>query len=252
MPLDVVVLVSAGRHPLSGRPRRADLDARALELALTLPDARVEALHAGPRDGGEEAALRDYLGMGLPSLTLLELREGHDPAFALLRYLEGRRPALLLAGQRAEAGACSGFLPYWLAERLGYPLLAGLTALAGDPQGWRATLAAGGGRRRMLALQGSFLATLDEAAPPARMSAFARAKRGEIRRLPAGEALPPLEEPDGIRPARRRPKRLAGPGQAAAVGRQALVGLDGEAAARTILDYLAREGLLPDSLKPPG
>lgn len=248
MPLDAVVLVSCGRHPVSGRPRRADLDARALELALTLPDARIEALHAG----AEEAALRDYLGMGLPSLTLLELPDGADPAFALLAYLEQRRPALLLAGQQAEAGDCSGFLPYWLAQRLGYPLLAGLTELAGGPEGWRVAVAADGGRRRALALQGPLMAIVDEAAPPGRISAFARAKRGEIRRLPLAEGLPRLEEPAGIRPARRRPKRLSGPGMAAAGGRQALVGLDGEAAARAILDYLGREGLLPDLPRPPG
>jgi electron transfer flavoprotein beta subunit len=35
----VAVLVSVGRHPASARPRRADADARAVELALGLPGA---------------------------------------------------------------------------------------------------------------------------------------------------------------------------------------------------------------------
>jgi electron transfer flavoprotein alpha/beta subunit len=48
MPLDVAVLLSVGRHPASGRSRRADLDARALELALRLGNSvRLHAIHAG-------------------------------------------------------------------------------------------------------------------------------------------------------------------------------------------------------------
>jgi electron transfer flavoprotein beta subunit len=43
----VAVLLSVGRHPASGRTRRAPLDARALELALRLPDADISAVHAG-------------------------------------------------------------------------------------------------------------------------------------------------------------------------------------------------------------
>ena len=62
MTLNVAILVSAGAHSLSGRPRRADLDARAIELALRLsPSAPLHVVHAGDP---KEAALRDYLGAG--------------------------------------------------------------------------------------------------------------------------------------------------------------------------------------------
>ena len=48
MTLTIAVLVSVGRHPASGRARRADRDARALELALRLsPSARPLVIHAG-------------------------------------------------------------------------------------------------------------------------------------------------------------------------------------------------------------
>jgi len=67
--VDIAVLLSVGRHPASGRARRADLDARALELALGLADtARVHAIHAGDP---QEPALREYLGMGIGRLTVL-------------------------------------------------------------------------------------------------------------------------------------------------------------------------------------
>lgn len=51
--IDVAVLVSIGRHPTTGRARRAEQDARGLELALAmeaeLPGTRISVLHAGPR-----------------------------------------------------------------------------------------------------------------------------------------------------------------------------------------------------------
>ena len=51
--LNVSVLLSVGAHPKTARSRRADQDAKALELALSLPKARVAAIHAG--DAGDEA-----------------------------------------------------------------------------------------------------------------------------------------------------------------------------------------------------
>ena len=61
----VVALVSVGAHPTSGRARRAEQDARAVELGLRLVGDKLRVLHAG--DPAEEA-LRGYLGMGVPAL----------------------------------------------------------------------------------------------------------------------------------------------------------------------------------------
>src|SRR5215468_1972720 len=102
MALDVAVLLSIGRHPASGRSRRADLDARALELALRLgPGVRIHAIHAGDP---AEPALADYLGMGIESLTVLRQPPGSDVLPALASRLAVLKPALIFAGLATEAG----------------------------------------------------------------------------------------------------------------------------------------------------
>jgi electron transfer flavoprotein beta subunit len=58
--LNVISLVSVGAHPLSGRPRRAEQDARAVELGLRLAGERLQVLHVGDP---QQEALRAYLGM---------------------------------------------------------------------------------------------------------------------------------------------------------------------------------------------
>src|SRR5258708_2396946 len=114
MPLDVAILLSIGRHPASGRSRRADLDARALELALRLgPSIQLHAIHAGDP---AEPALADYLGMGLQSLTVLKQPRGADVLPALAAHLTALKPGLILAGTAAEIGEGSGMLPYLLAR----------------------------------------------------------------------------------------------------------------------------------------
>ena len=117
--IEVAVLVSVGRHPITGRARRADQDARGLELALglerRLPGSRVSLLHAGPRAEENEAALRGYLGMsagtGLDTLTLLEQAEGSDAIPVLAEHLAAAPPQLVITGARAERGEGSGLLP---------------------------------------------------------------------------------------------------------------------------------------------
>src|SRR5689334_1636297 len=112
--LRATVLVSIGRHPASGRPRRADRDARAVELALA---ARLSPrlLHAGAADA---APLQDYLGMGATEIAVLPLPPKADAVPALAAALAADAPALVLAGAAAEVGEGSGMLPYLLAERL--------------------------------------------------------------------------------------------------------------------------------------
>lgn len=61
MSTKIISLVSIGAHPTSGRPRRAEQDARAVELGLQLAGDNLQVLHAGDV---AEPALRAYLGMG--------------------------------------------------------------------------------------------------------------------------------------------------------------------------------------------
>jgi electron transfer flavoprotein beta subunit len=266
--LEVAVLLSIGRHPASGRAVRADLDARALEIALGMGDAaRVHAIHAGdPAD----PVLRDYLGMGIGELTVLSVRDG-DVAEALARYLGRLRPAIVLAGSRAECGEASGMLPYRLAHGSGSQLIANAVSVAPLDGAARVVQALPRGGRRALRATLPLVLTVDRAAPAARMSAYGAARRGRIREI-AVESTPSDRAPDlpadwRERPAKARPRRLRTLVQGSAAERlrsiqpvrasgARLLDLDPPQAARAIWQYLLDEGLaeagrLPDAAPGP-
>ena len=260
MAVDVAVLVSAGRHPASGRSRMAAADARALELGLRLgPSAALHVIHAGDP---EEPALRDYLGMGVERLTLLRQPAGADVASALLAHLQSLQPRLILTGTAAEQGEGSGMLPYLLAERLGAVLLSHVAEVSLEATSLIALQALPRGRRRRLSAPLPALATVALAAAAPRQSAFARARRGRIEIVDMPAVMPAADE-RRILPARPKPRRLklATGGSAAerlkaATEMQAgrgrlLVNPPAEEAARAIYDYLVEEGiLLPAGLVP--
>jgi electron transfer flavoprotein beta subunit len=203
---DVAVLLSVGRHPASGRARRADLDARALELALGLADvARLHAIHAG--DPGEPA-LRDYLGMGIDSVNVLAA-EG-DVCTVLAEHLKRLRPAVVLAGSRAEHGEAGGMLPYVIAQELDSPLIADAVSIMLRGDSARVIQALPRGGRRALRVALPVTLTVDRAGPQPRMSAFGVARRGKIRSidLTAPSCAPALPADWLERPARVRPRRL--------------------------------------------
>ncbi len=266
--VEVAVLVSVGRHPITGRARRADQDARGLELALgledQLPGSRVSLLHAGPRSEESEGALRGYLGMaagagmGLETLTLLEQAEGSDAIPALFEHLAAAPPQLVITGARAERGEGSGLLPYALAERLGWPLVNGLAAVEKVENGVATLLQAlPRGQRRRLKVRLPAIVSVDAAAPAARQSAFGPARRAEL------EATPVAAEPDQalaqwqLAPARKRPKRLkivkaasardrfkAAAAKAEGGGGQVLEGVSAEQGAEAIFKLLREESIL--------
>jgi len=255
--LDVAVLVSVGRHPASGRSRRADLDARAVELALALgPSAdniRLHVIHAGsPR----EPALRDYLGMGIDGLSALEIPAEADPLPVLVEHLRRLRPGLVLTGGKAEAGPCSGFLPYALAAALDYALAPAVVAIEIDGGRARLLQALPRGRRRSVEAALPLVATVDRAAPRARLAAHGPARRGRIHAFPGAAETDPWRAAWREQPARPRPKRLrvAAGGSAAErlralaetpAGRgQLLIDPAPDDAARAIRDYLVAEGIL--------
>jgi len=269
---DVAVLLSVGQHPASGRARRADLDARALELALVeCEGARIHAIHAAAApdlDTASEAALRDYLGMGLECLTLLAAPEGGaDAEHRLLAHLRQLRPDVILCGAAAERGEASGMLPYRLAEALGLPLVANAVSVALRGDTARIIQALPRGARKALRVNLPVVLTVDRAAPPARMAAFGPARRARIDVRaggPAGAdattsqpAHPHGDRPEGCveRPARVRPRRLRTMGSGGASERlrgisavragtgSRLEGLDAEQAARAVWRFLQDEGL---------
>nr|WP_299380256.1 electron transfer flavoprotein subunit beta [uncultured Halomonas sp.] len=254
----VAVLISMGRHPLTGRARRADQDARAVEMALSLSDARPRLLHAGHFDQDSEAALRGYLGMGFDALELIEQESGADVIAALSDRLRETAPQLVLTGARAENGEGSGLLPYLLADALGWPIVTSLASIERIERG-EATLlqALPRGQRRRLRVRLPAIVTVDSSAPAARQSAFGPARRGVFERVAHASVQDAAFAKWDVQPARKRPKRLkivkatsardrfkAAAAKAEGGGGQILADVTPEQGAEAIFKLLQEEGVL--------
>ena len=206
MSIPTVVLVSIGVHPASGRPRRAEQDARAVEMGLQLAGDNLHVLHAGDP---QEPALRAYLGMGLDELHVLEQPAGADALPVLREYLRAAGVQLVLTGSQAETGEGSGMLPYLLAEQLGWPLLVGVAQIESVHNGMAHVLQAlPRGQRRRLKVRLPFMATVDNAAPKPRQSAYGPAMRGEVNIDSVEVTVEELSTSPLFQPAKPRPKRL--------------------------------------------
>lgn len=260
----IAVLLSVGQHPLTASPRRADQDARALELALQLPGVEVLPVHAGELNVQNEAALRSYLGMGAAALKLLPAVEGDDVLPLLQQGLRDLQPDLVLCGKRAERGESSGLIPYLLAQSLGWPVISGLVEIERLEADHATVLQAlPRGQRRRLRVTLPAVLAMDDAAPAARQSAFGPARRGLLQ-LEQMAVAPDQDDQNKLsalnwqfQPARKRPKRLkiikatsardrfkAAAAKAEASGGQVLQGLAPDAAAEAILKMLREEGVM--------
>ncbi|WGF89029.1 electron transfer flavoprotein subunit beta [Marinivivus vitaminiproducens] len=245
-------MLSIGRHPVSGRERRASADARALELALRLGGDTVHAIHAGDPD---QPALRDYLGMGLPRLSVVPMPEDHDPVPALIACLQELKPTLILAGLRGERGLDTGLLPHKVADALDFAMVPGIIDLSVTDGTATVTQVLPKAGRRSVAAPLPLLATVHPGAPVPRACAYARARRGHIERI----AIPTAQDPvlSSVQRAawRPRPKALAPTGGSArdrlaratvakAGAGRIMIDPDPHDAARAILAELEEHGLL--------
>lgn len=255
---NVAVLVSVGRHPLTERARRADQDARAVEMALSLQSAHASLIHAGCHGDDSDGALRGYLGMGFDEMTLIEQPSGADVVPALAEALREVAPQLVLTGARAETGESSGLLPYLLAESLGWPIVTGLAAVERIENGVATVLQAlPRGQRRRLRVRLPAIATLESSAPAARQSAFGPARRGEFDFQEQFAIEDETQVEWHVQPARKRPKRLkivkvgsardrfkAAAAKAEGGGGQVLSDVTPEQGAEAIFKLLKEEGVL--------
>lgn len=257
--LKVAALVSVGRHPVTGRARRAEYDARAVEVGLSLATGEDLCLvHAGESSCEAESALRGYLGMGIGAIDVLQQPDGADIVPALEAWLRAAAPRVVVCGARGETGEGSGLVPFLLAERLGWSLVSGLAEVESVDRDTMTVLQAlPRGQRRRLRVRLPAVVTVDAAARPARQSAFGPAGRGELRRLAsAGEPDGSVQEWSTV-PARKRPKRLkivkatsardrfkAAAAKAEGGGGQVLAGVSAQQGADAILKLLREEGVL--------
>ncbi|SFK93011.1 electron transfer flavoprotein subunit beta [Methylorubrum salsuginis] len=257
--MTIVVLLSAGRHPVSGAPVLPRMEAQAIRIAASLGEA--VGLHAGP----DAEAVREALGLGLTRIEHIALPEGLDPVPALSARLAALAPDLVLAGRRSQGGAESGVVPYALAEALDLLLIPDVVAVSGGADTLTLDQSLGRGALRRVSVRGPVLATVhpDAAAPHA--YAFGKARRGAVELV--GAAATGVDVPQAIveeRPYRRRPKLVkgaptggsaaerlkaaTGEGGSAAKGRL-LVEPDPEEAAREILAHLRQIGVLAGPTK---
>jgi electron transfer flavoprotein beta subunit len=196
--------------------------------------------------------------MGLEQLHVLEQPEGADALPALTAYLRDAGAQVVLTGSQAETGEGSGMLPFLLAESLGWPLVVGLAQVESIDAGSALVLQAlPRGQRRRLKVRLPFLATVDNAAPKPRQSAYGPARRGVLQAADVEIVDDELLAVATLQPAKPRPKRLkvikaksgadrmkAATAKASGGGGQVLKGVTAQAGAEAILKLLIEEGVV--------
>jgi electron transfer flavoprotein beta subunit len=149
-------------------------------------------------------------------------------------------------------------LPFLLAENLGWPLVVGLAQVESIDSGVALVLQAlPRGQRRRLKVRLPFLATVDNAAPKPRQSAYGPARRGALHAEEVEVIDDALLAVATLQPAKPRPKRLkvikaksgadrmkAATAKASGGGGQVLKGVSPEAGAEAILKLLIEEGVV--------
>lgn len=261
--MKIVVLLSAGLHPVSGTPVLPRVEAQAIRMAAGLGGtAETFGLHAGP----DAVAVTEALGQGLPRIEHLAVPAGHDPVPALAARLAETAPDLILAGRRGQGGDESGLVPYALARALSLPMVSDIVAATLDGEALRLDQNLGRGALRRVVVRGPIVVTCHPDAPAPLAYAFGRARRGTVAAMAVVPAAVPapavaLEE----RPYRRRPKIVKGApaggsaaerlkaatgGSGSASSGRLLIRPDPEDAAREILVHLRQIGVLAAPAQP--
>ncbi|MEM5312987.1 electron transfer flavoprotein subunit beta/FixA family protein [Paraburkholderia sp. JHI869] len=208
----IAVLVSVGRHPVSGAPRYSRNDALALDLARSLAErhrARLDVLHAGD---AADPALAEYLALGAHEVEVLACTPTGDAARLLAERVRGYD--LILTGTRAEGAHDSGMLPYGVAAVLGVPMVGSAVDIDVDSATRTAVVRQflpKGLRRRVQTALPAVIAVHPLANAQPRY-AYARLRAGTVRPEPttrASAAEAPESQAWTVGPIERKPVRLA-------------------------------------------
>ena len=209
--MKIAVLVSVGRHPVSGTARYSRNDAAALGIALSLMKrhaATLDVLHAGDPSN---PALSEYLALGARSVEVLDLSSTPelqtDAAAPLAARLKGYD--LVLTGTRAEGAFDSGMLPYRVANALEIPLVGAAVDLTIRDDCAEIRQFMPKGLRRRVEVDLPALIAVHPLANAAPGYAYARLREGTIRAVPAQAAIQADHLAWTTRPATARPVRLA-------------------------------------------
>ncbi|REE21532.1 electron transfer flavoprotein beta subunit [Paraburkholderia sp. BL27I4N3] len=209
--MKIAVLVSVGRHPVSGTARYSRNDAAALTLALSLArthNATLDALHAGDPSN---PALKEYLALGARSVEVLETAAAPelqaDAAAPLAARLRGYD--LVLTGTRAEGAFDSGMLPYRVANALETPLVGAAVDITLRDGCAEVRQFMPKGLRRRVEVRLPALIAVHPLANAAPTYAYARLREGTIRPVAAPVAANPDDLAWSVRPAAAKPVRLA-------------------------------------------
>ncbi|WP_321815561.1 MULTISPECIES: electron transfer flavoprotein subunit beta/FixA family protein [unclassified Paraburkholderia] len=184
----IAVLVSTGRHPVSGTPRYSRNDAAALELGRKLAQrhgAQLDVIHAGdPAD----PALPDYLALGAPQVDVLPCTPEDDAAQALAARVRDHN--LVLTGTRAEGAYDSGMLPYRVAALLGRALVGAAVDLEVEDGNARVRQFLPKGLRRRVEAALPAVVAVHPLAEVQPAYAYARLRAGSVQRASAGARVP--------------------------------------------------------------
>jgi electron transfer flavoprotein beta subunit len=205
----IAVLVSTGRHPVSGAPRYSRNDAAALEIGQRLAEkhhAELDVIHAGD---AANPALVEYLALGAREVEVLTCAADEDTVPALSTRV--RDYDLVLTGTRAEGAFDTGMLPYRIAAALGRALIGTAVDIDVDASAARVVIRQflpKGLRRRVEATLPAIVAVhpLANARP---RYAYARMRSGTIRPVPSSRFVDGENGAWTLGPVARKPVRLA-------------------------------------------
>jgi electron transfer flavoprotein beta subunit len=200
------ILVSIGRHPVSGAARYSRNDAAALSIAVSLAKqhgATLDVLHAGDPTN---TALREYLALGATRVEVLDVQDG-DAIAPLAERLRGYD--LVLTGTRAEGAFDSGMLPYQLAQALGVALVGAAVDVSVKPGAVEVRQFMPKGLRRRVEAALPALVAVHPMANATPRYAYARLREGAVETTPLDTPRQAARNDWTVKPATARPVRLA-------------------------------------------